>query len=127
MPSLWIRRLFYIAGVYGLVFLPPQYFFEHRIGADYPPAITHPEYFYGFLGVTIAWQLVYILIGTDPSRFRPLMLLAALAKFSFTAAVAALYANGRVPAIVCIFAAIDCLLAVLFLVSFAQLGHTKKP
>jgi hypothetical protein len=114
----WIRRLFWVAGIYGLVFLPPQYFLERRISGDYPPPITHPEYFYGFVGVTLAWQIAYVLIGTDPVRFRPLMIIAALAKFTFAAAVAALYACGRVPSIICFFAAIDFALGVLFLIAF---------
>jgi hypothetical protein len=122
----WIRRLFWIAGIYGLVFLPPQYFLERRISGDYPPAITHPEYFYGFVGVTLAWQIAYVLIGTDPVRFRPLMVVAGLAKFSFAAAVAALYAYGRVPGIICFFAAIDFALGVLFLIAFVRLGSMKN-
>ena len=68
------RWLFWIAGIYGLVVLVPQYFLEQKVGLDYPPAITHPEYFYGFLGVAIAWQVAFLIIGQDPQRFRPMML-----------------------------------------------------
>ena len=42
-------RVFRFAGVYGLLVLAPQYFTEGELGADYPPAITHPEFYYGFL------------------------------------------------------------------------------
>ena len=118
---LWIRRLYFVAGIYGLLVVTPQYFLESRIGLDQPPAITHPEYFYGFIGVVLVWQLVYITIGTDPIRYRPMMLLAALAKFSFTAAVAVLFALGRIPAITCIFASIDFALGVLFVIAFVRL------
>ena len=58
--------------------LVPQYFLEQKVGIDYPPAITHPEYFYGFLGVAIAWQVAFLIIGQDPLRFRPMMLPSAL-------------------------------------------------
>ena len=49
----------------------PNYFLETRLGEDYPPAITHPEFFYGFVGTCLAWQLAYLLIATDPVRYRP--------------------------------------------------------
>ena len=42
------RWIFGIAGVYGILVIAPLYFMEARIGHDDPPAITHPEYFYGF-------------------------------------------------------------------------------
>ena len=44
------------------------------------PEINHPELYYGFVGVTLAWQIVYVLIGLDPLRYRPFMLLARSAK-----------------------------------------------
>ena len=37
------RRVFMVAGVYGLIVLLPQYSMEAQIGRDYPPPITHPE------------------------------------------------------------------------------------
>jgi len=36
------RRLFLIAGIYGLIVLLPLYFLEEKTGRDYPPPITHP-------------------------------------------------------------------------------------
>ena len=54
---IWIGRLFWFAGIYGLLVLAPQYLMERHIGIDFPPEITHPEYFYGFVGVTLAWQV----------------------------------------------------------------------
>jgi hypothetical protein len=60
------RRLFLIAGSYGLLVLTPQYLLEGRIGRDQPPAITHPEYFYGFVGLGMAWQFAFLVIARDP-------------------------------------------------------------
>jgi hypothetical protein len=34
------RRIFLIAGVYGLVVLLPMYFLEEKNGRDFPPPIT---------------------------------------------------------------------------------------
>ena len=37
------RRVYTVAGIYGLIVMLPQYFLEDRIGRDYPPPITHPD------------------------------------------------------------------------------------
>jgi hypothetical protein len=68
------RWIFGIAGVYGVLVIAPLYFMEARIGRDTPPAITHPEYFYGFVGVTLVYQIIFLLIAREPVRYRPLML-----------------------------------------------------
>ena len=77
------QTVFLIAGIYGLLVLLPLYFMEARIGRDQPPAITHPEYFYGFLGVGVSWQVAFLVISRDPVRFRPLMVPAVLEKATF--------------------------------------------
>src|SRR5439155_18961503 len=92
----WVRWLFRLAGIYGLVVLLPLYFLEERIGRDDPPAISHPEYFYGFVGVALAWQVVFLLIAQDPVRFRPLMVPAVLEKATWSIATFGLFARGRV-------------------------------
>jgi hypothetical protein len=47
------RRAFLFGAIWGLFILIPHAFTEGRIGRDHPPAITHPEYFYGFVGIGI--------------------------------------------------------------------------
>lgn len=116
------RWTFRGAGIYGLLVLLPQYFLEERIGQDAPPAITHPEYFYGFAGIAIAWQVAFLIIGHDPQRYRTMMLPAVLEKFSFIGAVAPLYLGGRVAGPVVGFAAIDLVLGILFLVAYFRVG-----
>lgn len=51
-----------------------MYPLEDRIGRDLPPPITHPEYFYDSIGVTIAWQVAFLVIARDPVRYRVLMI-----------------------------------------------------
>lgn len=114
------RRVFTIAGIYGIVVLLPQYFMAERIGRDLPPPITHVEYFYGFIGVALAWQFVFLIIGRDPIRFRPLMLPAILEKLVFAVPVAILFAEGRVPGSVAFFGGLDLVLATLFLLAWRQ-------
>src|SRR5712691_7809563 len=67
------RRVFVTAGIWGLLVVPPLYFLFDTIGRQNPPAITHPEYYYGFTSVTLAWQFAFFVIASDPARFRPLM------------------------------------------------------
>jgi hypothetical protein len=106
-----------------LAVLLPQFFMEARVGRDYPPAITHPEYFYGFLGVAVAWQVAFLMIGTAPMRFRPLMVPAALEKLIFAFAVAILYWQGRAPGVIAAFASVDFMLGLLFVAAFRRLGR----
>lgn len=68
------RYTFWIAGIYGFLILIPQYFLKDEIGIEYPPAITHPEYFYGFIGVALAWQLAFIIIAQNPVKYRMMII-----------------------------------------------------
>lgn len=111
----WVFRA---AGVYGLILLPPYYFLERQIGENDPPAITHPEYFYGFVGVAIAWQIAFLAISRDPARFRPLMPVASLEKGTFGIAAIALFAQQRISATVLSFALIDIALGAMFAVAY---------
>ena len=118
------RRVYTVAGIYGLIVMLPQYFLEERIGRDTPPPITHPEHFYGFIGVVVVWQIAFLVIARDPQRFRPLMPVTMLEKLAFALPVLALWAKGRVAASLLPFAALDLLLGVLFLVSYLR---TREP
>jgi hypothetical protein len=114
------RRVYFVAGVYGLIVLLPQYFLEAKNGRDFPPAITHPEYYYGFVGVAVAWQLAFLTISRDPVRFRPLMIAAMVEKASFGLAALALFALGRIHGLVLVPASLDLLLGVLFAIAYAK-------
>ena len=112
------RGLFFVAGIYGVVVLLPQYFLEDKLARDFPPPLTHPEHFYGFSGVALAWQFVFLLIAHDVQRHRLLMLPAILQKLSFGVAALALFAQGRAPAVVAGAGSIDLVFAVLFVLAF---------
>src|SRR5262245_36234206 len=47
------RIVYVIAAVYGFLTLIPLYFMLDRVGQEAPPAVSHPEFYYGFLGVTL--------------------------------------------------------------------------
>jgi hypothetical protein len=92
------RWVFLIAGVTGALGLLAAFFSEAKIGTDLPPAITHPEFFYGFIASALVWQLMFLLIASDPARFRVLMPLAVLEKFAFFVPSMVLYLGGRLAA-----------------------------
>jgi hypothetical protein len=108
------------AGIYGLLVVAPMLFLESRISRDLPPPITHPEYYYGFICVTLTFQILFLVIASDPVRFRPLMPVAVLEKFSYWAAIVALLLLGRVGSAVIPFAAIDVTLGIFFVVSYLR-------
>jgi len=111
----WVFR---VAGIYGLLITFPLYFAEERIGREFPPAITHPDLYYGFIGVVIAWQIAFLIIGSQPDRYRPLMLAAVIEKFTYGAATAMLFSSHRVPAAVLALGMLDTMLGVLFIVAY---------
>ena len=118
------KRIFLIAGIYGLVVLLPMYFLEENISRDLPPAITHPEYFYGFIGVTAAWQVLYLILATNPARYRPMMIPPILAKSSFAIAIAVLFFQDRVPFLMLVTAVPDLIFVVLFVIAFLKTSST---
>jgi hypothetical protein len=114
------KRLFSIAGIYGLVVLLPQYFLEAKNSRDFPPAITHPEYYYGFIGVGVACQILFLIIARDPVRYRAMMIPAVLEKFSFVAAIVTLFLMNRVSVVILGLSGVDMVLGVLFIVAYAK-------
>ncbi|HEY0155787.1 MAG TPA: hypothetical protein VGF28_00695 [Thermoanaerobaculia bacterium] len=114
------RTVFNVAGVYGVLVLVPQYFMEEKIGRDFPPPVTHPEHFYGFVGVALAWQILFFIIAHDPVRLRPAMLPAILEKLAFGVAAIVLFAQGRLAAPILGAGLIDLLLAALFVVALRK-------
>ena len=114
------KLVFLIAGIYGLIVMLPQYFLESRIGVDSPPPITHPEFYYGFIGVTVAWQIVFLILSTDPVRYRPIIIAAVVEKFTFAPAIAVLFVQQRVSSLMLAPAGIDLLLGILFIAAFLK-------
>jgi hypothetical protein len=122
------RWIFLIAGIYGVLVITPFYFLEDQIGRDYPPAITHPDIYYGFVSVTLAWQVAFLVIASNPLRLRPLMLPAILEKASYGITVLVLFAQERVAPPVVGLAMIDFLvLGGLFLVAYLKTGRENNP
>lgn len=114
------KGLFFVAGIYGLLILLPQYFLEQKNGVDFPPPINHPEYYYGFIGVAVAWQVLFLILAKNPTRYRAMMLPAVIEKFSYGIAIIILFSQGRVAQMLLIFGGIDLVLGLLFIIAYVK-------
>lgn len=106
------RRVFLTAGLYGVLIIAPQFFLK----TENP----QPELYYGFLGAVLSWNLAYLVIASDPRRYRPLMLVGSLGKTIFAAAATILWIQGRSPAFLLAFAGIDLAIVALYLESWRR-------
>ncbi|HEY3329089.1 MAG TPA: hypothetical protein VGK19_03630 [Capsulimonadaceae bacterium] len=112
--------VFRAAGIYGLIVLLPMYFLEHKISTE---GLAHPEYFYGFIGVAVAWQVLFLVIATDPAKYRAAIPAALIEKASFVVALAALLAQGRISLQTFLVGSPDLVWFVLFLAVYVRLGR----
>jgi len=112
------KVVFWVAGIWGLVVITPLYFMFDLIGKQDPPAITHPGFYYGFVGCALAWQIAFICIGRDPVRLRVMMIPSVVEKFTFGVAVVVLVMQGRTNQRDLVFAGTDLTLGVLFVAAF---------
>ena len=119
------RWVFRIAGIYGVISIAPLYFMEQAINRQDPPPITHPMFFYGFVGVTLAWQLLFFAIASQPIRLRAVIPFAALEKLSFGIGAMVLYRQGRFDHGDLYFGCIDLVLAVLFICCWLRLPRQE--
>lgn len=116
------KIVFWIAGIWGLLIITPLYFLFNIIGQQDPPPITHPGFFYGFVGTALAWQIAFCFMATDPLRYRPLVIPSIFEKFSYAVAIIVLVSQGRTRGTDLVFAATDFLLGVLFVIAYFRLS-----
>jgi hypothetical protein len=114
------KIVFYIAGVWGLLILTPLYFIFDLIGKNDPPPITHPAFYYGFVGVALVWQIAFLIVARDPVRFRPLMIPAILEKLVYSVPLIILVLQRRTSPNDLAFAAIDLTLGAFFLIAYLK-------
>jgi hypothetical protein len=114
------RIVFSVAGVLGVTVVTPLYFMLDTVGHQYPPPVTHPDFYYGFLTITLAWQVAFLLIAMDPVRFRPMMLAAMMEKFGYVATLGILYAQGTLQVGQVGVAMPDLILGILFVAAFLK-------
>lgn len=112
------KTVFLVAGVWGIVVLTPLYWLVDVSGRHYAAPVDYPQFFYGFLSVAMAWQVAFLIIGSSPSRFRPLMIPGILEKFGHVAGVVVLYGQGRIAVVDAMAAGPDVILGALFVAAF---------
>lgn len=85
-----------------------------------PPAGNQPEYYYGFIGVAVAWQIAFFVLAKDPVRYRPLMIPAIIEKASFGIAVMVLFVLNRVSLPRLGAGLVDLILGTFFVVAYLR-------
>lgn len=123
---LFARRLFLVAGLYGLAVLLPLFLGPEWWARNHPPPITQQAFYFGFAGTALAWQLAFLIISRDPIRYRPLMLVAIVEKLLWGIPVVGLYYAGQAVPDLYYGGLIDLLLAALFLVAWVRTPRSAQ-
>lgn len=120
------RLVFLIAGVYGLIVLLPMYLLEEKTGRDFPPPITHPEFYYGFIGVAVAWQVVFLILSRNPIRYRQMMIPSVLEKAAFAVPAVILFLQQRISTFTLAAGLADSVLGVLFVLAYLKTANLSE-
>jgi len=121
------KVVFVAAGVWGIIVLTPLYFLHDVTGRQYPIPTESPQFYYGFLAVALAWQIAFLVIGSDPARFRLLMIPGMVEKFGYVATLAVLLTQGRISGLDAMAAWPDLLLGLLFVFAFVKTSPSGRP
>src|SRR5215470_2016708 len=114
------KIVFRVAAIWGFLIITPLYFLFDLIGKNDPPPITHPGFYYGFVGVALVWQFAFLIIASDPIRFRLLMIAAILEELVYSVPVIILVSQKRMNPNDLVFAGIDLFLGVLFVFAYLR-------
>jgi len=121
------KAIFYIAFIWGILILTPLYFMFNVISRQDPPPITHPAFYYGFVGTALAFQFIFLLIARDPIRFRPIMIPSVLEKLAYGAALLVLFLQHRLHPQDLVFGGVDTLIGILFVIAFLKTAPSSYP
>lgn len=108
------RWVFRVAGIYGILVIAPMLFMERQMA----PGAAHPVFFYGWASLDLVWQVLFLVLSTDPVRYRPMMLVAVLEKAGAVIAIPWLYLAGRVGGVWLGAAGADLAFAALFIAAY---------
>ena len=120
------RVVFIGAGVWGIAVLTPLYWLVDLTGRVYSPPADYPHFFYGFFSVAMAWQIAFLVIGSNPARFWPLMVPSVVEKLGYVATVAVLYGQGRISTVDAQTALPDSLIGLLFIVALVKMRAAER-
>lgn len=117
---------FRFAGAWGMLVIVPMYFLYHEIGRKDPPALSHPHFYFGWLGVTLAWQVLFLMLAVDPVRYKPMMIPAMLEKLGYVLAVLVLAGMRRVGLSQAMTALPDAILFLLFAIAYVKTPAARE-
>jgi hypothetical protein len=117
------RWVFRVAGIYGILVITPMLFMERQMA----PGAAHPVFFYGWASLDLAWQVLFLVLSTDPARYRPMMPVCVLQKMTAVIAIPWLYLAGRVGGVWLGAAGADLAFAALFLAAHRATSGTMGP
>jgi hypothetical protein len=117
------KIVFWVAGIWGVLILTPLYFMFDLIGRNDPPAITHPGFYYGFVSVGLAFQVVFIVIARDAVRMRPMMIPSVLEKFGYGMTFVALYMQHRLTPGDLVLGCVDLVFGALFVAAYVKTAN----
>lgn len=121
------RKVFLAACAWGAVTLLPLPFLRSEIERSGP--LAHAEYFYGFIGVCLVFQVIFFMISRRPAYYRALIPCCALEKAAFAGPAVVLVAAGQAATSLLFFAGGDTLLLLLFLLAHRSMAprHAGAP
>ncbi len=90
------------------------------------PAAAHPVFFYAWISVNLAWQILFLVVSTNPIRYRPMILVCVLEKATAVIAIPWLYVVGRVGGMWLGAAVVDLVFAVLFIAAYGVAGRFSR-
>ena len=114
------KVVFVGAGIWGIGVLTPLYWLVDVSGRRYGVPTEYPQFYYGFLSVAMAWQIAFLIIGSNPARFRVLMIPGILEKLGYVVPLVVLYQQARVTWADAQAAVPDFGLAILMMLAFVK-------
>ena len=114
------KVVFVGAGIWGIGVLTPLYWLVDVSGRRYGVPTEYPQFYYGFLSVAMAWQIAFLIIGSNPARFRVLMIPGILEKLGYVVPLVVLYQQARVTWADAQAAVPDFVLAILMMLAFVK-------
>ena len=114
------KVVFVGAGMWGIGVLTPLYWLVDVSGRRYGVPTEYPQFYYGFLSVAMAWQIAFLIIGSNPARFRMLMIPGMLEKLGYVVPLVLLYQQARVTWADAQAAVPDFGLAILMMLAFVK-------
>lgn len=122
MGTGFAKRIFQVAAGWGFFILTLGYG-AYLLGIEGATIDTdRPELIHGFFLITLAFQVVFLIIASDPVRYRIFMLAAMIEKFPFTLVSILLFMNGQAPAVAAVLGLIDGALGLLFVIAYFLTG-----